>query len=234
VSARTEDAPTSSAADLAIDAIRARLRAGLLVPGQRIIGSELAEELGISRIPVREAIHRLTGEGLIELDRNRSPRIRPVTARDLLDMLHLMAALGTLGIRLATAALAKMAEGDPARRDVERRLDSIIRAAAEREAFLFNEEVHAFHAALTELTGNRYLRSAFSGLHSEYFTRDLAPRLRKAHWQGMAENYRHLRKAMLAGDIDAAAGAYQRHMDWVICELFPELSPVPLAEESSP
>jgi DNA-binding GntR family transcriptional regulator len=224
VSAREEEAPSSSAAELAIDAIRARLRAGQLVPGQRIIGSELAEELGISRIPVREAIHRLTGEGLIELDRNRSPRIRPVTARDLADMLHLMAALGTLGIRLATAELANARDGDAVRRDVQRRLDTIIRAAMEREAFVFNDEVHAFHAALTELTGNRYLRNAFRGLHSEYFTRDLAPRLRKGHWQGMADNYRRLRTAMLAGDAEAAASAYQTHMQWVIGELFPQIS----------
>lgn len=224
--ARKEQLGASSAAEIAVDAIRARLRAGQLVPGQRIIGSELAEELGISRIPVREAIHRLTGEGLIELDRNRSPRIRPVTASDLADMLHLMAALGTLGIRLATAALARLPAGHAAREDIRKRLDTIIRASQDREAFLFNDEVHAFHAAMTELSGNRYLRNAFRGLHSEYFTRDLAPRLRPAHWQGIARNYRRLRTAILAGDAEAAAQVYDVHMQWVMQELFPALTKV--------
>lgn len=227
--ARVEAEDESSAAELIIEEIRRRLRKGQLVPGQRIVGSELANEMGCSRIPVREAIHRLTGEGLIELDRNRSPRIRSVTPQDLRDMLYLLGALVSLALKLAARHEANNqheAESKaPASRETSRLakvFDDIVRAAEDRDAFMFNDTVHLFHRELTEVVGNRYLRNAFSSLHSEYFSRDLAPRLRRRHWLGMASNYRLIKKLYLSGDGEGASRAFNEHMEWVIAELFPE------------
>lgn len=210
------------AAEMVIQVIRERLRNGTLIPGQRIVGSELASELGVSRIPVREAIHRLTGEGLIELDRNRSPRIRSVTAKDLADMLHLLGALGALGLRLASEQIRISADPGRELAALSKILDAIILSADDREAFEFNIRIQDFHSMLTVVLQNRYLSNALRSLHSEYFTRDLAPRLRRRHWAEIAENYRKIKELFLQGEGDTAAAEFQVHMNWIIGELFGE------------
>lgn len=63
------------AADTAYDALRSRILSGDLAPGERLVEQTLAEELGLSRTPVREAIRRLLHEGFIEKGQGYSTRV---------------------------------------------------------------------------------------------------------------------------------------------------------------
>ena len=83
-----------------------RLQTGALSPGQRIVTSELAQELGLSRGPVREALHILAGEGVVELLPNKGARIRPIGKKDILDVLTLLSALGGLAIYLGAELMS--------------------------------------------------------------------------------------------------------------------------------
>jgi len=59
-----------SVVDLVYRELRTRILRGDVAPGQRLAQAELAEELGVSRTPVPEALRRLTGEGLVEFRTN--------------------------------------------------------------------------------------------------------------------------------------------------------------------
>ncbi|MEZ0291468.1 MAG: GntR family transcriptional regulator, partial [Solirubrobacteraceae bacterium] len=70
--------------DLAYERIRAMIDSGEIPPGARLGQVELAEQLGISRTPVREALRRLTGEGLAEFLPNRGFRAASPSIDDVL------------------------------------------------------------------------------------------------------------------------------------------------------
>jgi len=74
---------------------------GALVPGQRIVESKLAQDLGVSLTPVREAVRQLAGEGILTVTPNRGPSVRILTAEDAFELYSLRAMLEGLAIRLA-------------------------------------------------------------------------------------------------------------------------------------
>jgi DNA-binding GntR family transcriptional regulator len=78
---------------------------GTLAAGRRVRDQDLAEELGVSRTPVREALRRLEDEGLVETGRNAYTRVAPVRPERLAQTFPVVAALHALGARLGTPAL---------------------------------------------------------------------------------------------------------------------------------
>src|SRR5690606_40773413 len=62
--------------------------AGRFAQGQRLIAADIAEEFNVSRAPVREALHMLAGEGVVELTPNRGARIRRLNVDDRVDFLE--------------------------------------------------------------------------------------------------------------------------------------------------
>jgi DNA-binding GntR family transcriptional regulator len=74
---------SKSVVDEVTDEIARSIRSGALRPGQEFSLREIAGQLGVSFIPVREALRRLEGQGLLETRRNRSAIVAPLDAEDL-------------------------------------------------------------------------------------------------------------------------------------------------------
>lgn len=77
---------------------------GEIAPGERIGEVELGERLGVSRTPIREAIMRLTQDGLLVAEANKGVRVRTVTAQEACDTYAVREELDGLGAALAAAA----------------------------------------------------------------------------------------------------------------------------------
>ncbi|WP_164821675.1 GntR family transcriptional regulator [Paenibacillus koleovorans] len=82
--------------------IKLQIIEGQLNPGDRIIETKLAKELGISQTPVREAIRHLSGEGIIVIVPNKGPMVRTLDRKDVFEIYSLRSVLEGLAIRLAT------------------------------------------------------------------------------------------------------------------------------------
>lgn len=82
-------------------AIRDRIRNGEYVPGQRLIEADLTESLGISRGPLREAMWRLAGEGIVTIEPNRGVVVRKLTRDETRQLFQLREVLEGLAARLA-------------------------------------------------------------------------------------------------------------------------------------
>jgi len=140
---------TRSVADLAYERIRGLVLSGELAPGTRLGQVELAERLGISRTPVREALRRLGGEGLVEGHSHRGFRVSDLGLDAVLRRLEVRAILEP-GI----AALA-------AERRTGRDLDLMSEAIADEEEARDGIEAHdasrSFHLALARASGNEEL-----------------------------------------------------------------------------
>jgi DNA-binding GntR family transcriptional regulator len=91
--------PAPSNVDVAVDALRAAILDGQLAPGRRLKEIPLAEQLGISRGPIREALRLLERDGLIELIPNRGAIVPEVRALDVLEVYALRASLGSLALQ---------------------------------------------------------------------------------------------------------------------------------------
>ncbi|WP_309118134.1 GntR family transcriptional regulator [Paenibacillus sp.] len=75
---------------------------GELNPGDRIVETKFAKELGISQTPIREAMHQLSGEGIVTIVPNKGPVVNELQRSDVYEIYSLRAAIEGLAIRIAT------------------------------------------------------------------------------------------------------------------------------------
>lgn len=109
----------SSIADDALENLRKAIISGAYAPGDHLAEAVLAEQLGVSRAPVREAMFHLEREGLLVFDRRGAARVREFSEEDFEEIFTLRLTLEPAGARLAcrhfNAALLKMLEANIAR-----------------------------------------------------------------------------------------------------------------------
>lgn len=142
--------PIASVVDQVYSATRARIMDGTLQRGARIHQEDLADELGVSRTPVREALRRLAAEGLVEMRTNRGARVADVGRDDMNAAYEARLVVEPGAARLAAqlaapGPLARMRAAVSAQR---RAIPSVSRS------FEANRE---FHLALVEASGNPFL-----------------------------------------------------------------------------
>jgi DNA-binding GntR family transcriptional regulator len=93
--------------EIAYGAIRDGILAGRHGPGQRLIADELAKELGVSRMPVREALHRLEAAGLVTITPHRGAMVSELSENECAEIYHIRAVLDGLATRLASPNLSQ-------------------------------------------------------------------------------------------------------------------------------
>jgi DNA-binding GntR family transcriptional regulator len=93
--------------DRAYVVLRDAIVAGELAPGETILDTELAERVGLSRTPIREALARLADEGLIETKPHSWTRVTPLVLREVRDALVVVRAMHELAVRLAVPLMSR-------------------------------------------------------------------------------------------------------------------------------
>jgi DNA-binding GntR family transcriptional regulator len=142
--------PIASVVDQVYTAMRARIMDGTLQRGARIHQEDLADELGVSRTPVREALRRLAAEGLVEMRTNRGARVADVGRDDMNAAYEARLVVEPGAARLAAqhAAAGPLARMRAAVGAQRRAIPNV------RRSFEANRE---FHLALVEASGNPFL-----------------------------------------------------------------------------
>ncbi|MGH4031109.1 GntR family transcriptional regulator [Actinomycetota bacterium Odt1-20B] len=140
------------------DAVRERIVTGRYPQGSRIVEREVAEELAMSRVPVREALRALAAEGLLELLPHSGMRVRRLERADVEHLYEVWEPLAVQASRLAARRVAACAPEEPAEMALLRdALDQADRAA-ERGEPTAEAGVNAdFHATVVTLAGNPLL-----------------------------------------------------------------------------
>lgn len=88
--------------DIVFKTLREAIISGELKPGERLMEIKLANEMGVSRTPVREAIRKLEKEGLVYLTARKGAVVAPINAKDLKEVLEIRKALESLACQLAS------------------------------------------------------------------------------------------------------------------------------------
>ncbi|GIW31200.1 MAG: GntR family transcriptional regulator [Meiothermus sp.] len=149
-----------SVREAAYSHLRGAILTGSLLPGARISEPGLAQELGISRTPVREALQRLAQEGLVELLPGKGARVRVLSAEEVREVYDVRALLEGEAAALA-AQNATEAELD--------RLERLLQVleALPKEAYAQQMQVDFdFHTALIEAAHNKTLARIYADLRS--------------------------------------------------------------------
>lgn len=162
--------------------LRGAILAGSLLPGTRISEPGLAQELGISRTPVREALQRLSQEGLVELLPNKGARVRVLSANEVREVYDVRALLEGEAAALA-AQNATQVELDG--------LERLLLALDALPKDAYNQQMQIdfdFHTALVEAAHNKTLARIYADLRSSLtlirsFQRTLSqhPKTRQQH-----------------------------------------------------
>jgi DNA-binding GntR family transcriptional regulator len=207
-----EDEASKSLVDFVVDAIVDGVMSGRYAQGQRLIAADLASEYNVSRAPVREALHMLAGEGVVELLANRGARIRRLSAQERIDFLEFTEAICVLGVRLATSRMS-----DPACRErIVRAFEPIEDAAARRHDRDFVDALYRYHIELNTLSGNQFLEFFYRRPHMRFYTTLLSDMAPGGHWDQYLLNYRLIHDMITSGDAHSAVITFTSHIRWVL------------------
>jgi DNA-binding GntR family transcriptional regulator len=161
--------------------LHARVLSGELPSGTRLRQEALAEEFGVSRTPVREALRKLEADGLVEVQPHRGAVVRGLSSREIRDAYEVRAALEALAAQFAAERISRgqlerlnRAQGEfraALERTAARRRGG--REVGEREIRLWGGANDEFHQTIHEAGGNEVLASTLAQLHRN-FPRDLS------------------------------------------------------------
>ncbi len=137
-----------------IDALVAGASEGLILPGDRIIEADLAEQLGVSRVPVREALRVLESQGIVVNEPYKGIRLTPVTHERIDQLIEVRVALETTA---AIRAIRLKRNDEPHLQELESIVHEMEVMAARNDVFGFATADTAFHRALCGYAGNDVL-----------------------------------------------------------------------------
>jgi len=155
-SGKSDPIRVDSVADLAYERIRGYVLCGEVPPGARLRQVELAERFGISRTPVREALRRLAGEGLVDFHSNRGFRVAD---------LGLDAVLLRMEVRsIVEPGIARLAAVRRTEEDLERLEETIAAEEGARDGLAAHDASRDFHITLSRASGNEELARVLGSL----------------------------------------------------------------------
>jgi DNA-binding GntR family transcriptional regulator len=185
--------------------IRGRILDGTLKPGERLVEDRLSAELGVSRVPVREALRGLSAEGLVTLLPRRGATVAEVTPETVAELVEVRALLEGLNARLA--AQRHDPEIVAALKDTLLRGNRAAKNGTAEELAHLNAE---FHERLAEASRNSVLSDVMRGLRertSIAFAINGRARARE-DW----DEHAGILAAVIAGDAELAALLANRHV----------------------
>jgi DNA-binding GntR family transcriptional regulator len=204
--------------ELVIETIRSAILNRELTPGTRLVIEDLAKRLGVSPIPVREALQQLEADGYVVIEPYLGAKVAPIEAESVVEVFRL---LETMEVVSSRAACVHMTDEDlNALEEIVRKMDELI-GDPER----WSVENRRFHSFICEKSGTRLVGSLMNKvldhwdrLH-RYFLNDVfARRLRQAqreHWaivKTLRTRNADRTEAVIRAHAQAAMTAYKRHL----------------------
>jgi DNA-binding GntR family transcriptional regulator len=193
------------------DEIRERIAAGLIPLGSRLSDRELADELRVSRTPVREALLQLQSERLVVMHPQRGTYVFEPDGADVRELCELRGVLEAGAVRILAGRAAK---------DVAALLTANTAAAQKALARRDHEECErldtAFHELLVERCGNTLLARSYRAISDRVRAlRTLLPRKRERYARAI-EEHRAIARHVSAGRTEAAAALLAGHVNNVM------------------
>ena len=194
--------------DVVFNTLRQAILRGELKPGERLMEIQLANKLGVSRTPIREAIRKLELEGLVLMIPRKGAEVADITEKSLMDVLEVRKALEELAVKLCCDKIT------PAE------IEDLHRAAAEFERILESNDVTEiaeadvrFHDIIYLATGNQKLIQLLNNLREQMYRYRVEYLKQKEAHPRLVMEHEELIRRIEKKDKTAAAGIVCRHID---------------------
>lgn len=202
-----DDIIRRSVADQVYEILKRDLRSGKLVQGEDLVEARVAKQLGVSRAPVREAVQRLSQDGLIQSSVGKSWKVRRLTASDIKNLYRVRADLECLAIQQACeddAEAAGCALG---------KIIKIMRkAAARNKPDELAEAELDFHVELIRSSGNPYLIDLYSIVTEHVRLSFASLNLAYSNLGDVAEEHVPLVELIRKGSVAEAQAVLRKHI----------------------
>lgn len=150
--------------DVVFNTLREGILKGELEPGERLMEIQLAERLGVSRTPIREAIRKLELEGLVVMVPRKGAEVARITEKDLKDVLEVRCSLEELAVELACKKI------DSEQLDeLKESLKEFQEAIKGKNVTDIAEKDVTFHDIIYKATGNRRLIQILNNLREQMY-----------------------------------------------------------------
>jgi DNA-binding GntR family transcriptional regulator len=188
--------------DIVAEELRAAIVTGRMKPGERILESRIARDLGLGQPTVREALVKLENEGLVVRLPNRGCRVTALTKANMDQIFRVRVELEPLAVQLAVESW------QPWKREkLTNALEAMRTAIKSREPEKFYRSDLRFHMTLWSLAENPFLEKALTGLVIPLFATVLVrfPGNELFDYEANEEQHEKIAKAMLRGGNSKAA-----------------------------
>lgn len=194
--------------EIVFEAMREAIVSGRLAPGERLVEIKLADEMGVSRTPVREAIRKLELEGFVIMMQRKGAYVAGLSPKEIRDVFEIRSTLESLAARLAAERIS------------ESQLEQLRRQLADIESKIKTHELEAvvksdiiFHDILFNASGNARLVTMLSNLREQIHRYRSMSLSYPGRMLIAMDEHRAIVKAIVAHDPEAAANAALMHME---------------------
>lgn len=190
------------------DFLKTRITNFTYPPGHKLNVRRLAQELGVSQTPIKDALFRLAGEDLVEISSRRGTYVRAVTEKDIAEIYDTRMILEAGAVEAIARSIT-----DEQLEELEDLFQETLSPEAEKDYRIFMEKENEFHLALIRFTGNRRLLKIYKQLNAHMqgvrfrFSKKVAQRL---PWTN--QEHEAILRALQVRDPERAQEAVRYHL----------------------
>ncbi len=194
--------------DVVFNTLRQAILIGELKPGERLMELHLAERLGVSRTPIREAIHKLEREGLVTIVPRRGAEVAQITEKSMNDVLEVRRALDALCVELACD---RITEEELA--DLKAACDRFEQCVRTGDSKRIAQADVALHDIIVRATGNQRLIQLVNNLSEQMYRYRFEYIKDSSQHKTLVEEHRIIYQSIVRKDKKTAAEAARTHID---------------------
>lgn len=194
--------------DVVFNTLRQAILKGELAPGERLMEIQLADRLGVSRTPIREAIRKLELEGLVLMIPRKGAEVAKISEKSLRDVLEVRRALEVLAVELACQ---RMTEEDI--KKLESAQEGFKAAVDKGEAMAIAETDEHYHDIIYNGTGNVRLIQLLNNLREQMYRYRLEYIKEADKRQILLIEHEHILKGLKERKMDEVKEAMREHID---------------------
>lgn len=194
--------------DVVFNTLRQEILTGKLKPGERLMEIHLANKLGVSRTPIREAIRKLELEGLVIMMPRRGAEVAQISWKSLKDVLEVRRALDVLAIELACERMTQEDLGS-----LYHACENFEEATKTKDTRKIAEADVAFHDIIVASTGNKRLIQLVNNLSEQMYRYRFEYIKDSNQHQMLVQEHKEMYQHIQSADKAEAASVVRKHID---------------------
>lgn len=194
--------------DVVFNTLRQAILRGELKPGTRLMEIQLANKLGVSRTPIREAIRKLENEGLVHMTPRKGAEVAEITEKNMLDVLEVRKTLEELAIELACDRITE--EQVEALHEAEEQFEQALET---RDVTGIAEADVAFHDVIFAATDNQRLINLLNNLREQMYRFRVEYLKELENYPVLIAEHKQMIEAITGGEKQVARETIAKHID---------------------